>query len=184
MELYEKRVSGETRFKGRMLTLRVDQVELPSGRIASREVCDHPGGAAVLAVDRQGRCALVRQFRYPVGETLWEIPAGKLDHGAEDPLEGAKRELKEETGLVARDWTYLGPMYPSPGCLTETLHLYLARDLVEGEQMLDEDEFLNMEFVPLSRVEEMAARGEIRDGKTLAAFYLAGLRGNLEARRG
>ena len=109
MELTERTVSSQTIFRGRIIRVDMDQVELPDGKTADREVVYHPGGVAVLALDRDNSVSLVRQFRYPIRQELLELPAGKLDHGAEeDRLLGAKRELSEETGLEAEKWTYVG----------------------------------------------------------------------------
>ena len=130
MDLAEHKVSGKTIFNGKIVRLDVDQARLPDGSIATREVVYHPGGVAILALDEQNNVSLVRQFRYPFGKLLLELPAGKLDHGTEeDPLVGAKRELSEEAGLEAAHWTYLGCILASPGFSSEVLHMYLARQL-------------------------------------------------------
>ena len=142
MDLTERTLRREDKFTGRILTVHVDTVELPGGRTATREVADHPGGVAVLALDGDGCVLAVAQYRYPFGRTLLEIPAGKLDHPGEDPYEAGLRELKEETGAVPGRYESLGRILPSPGCYGETLHLYLARDLRMEAQHLDEDEFL------------------------------------------
>ncbi len=124
MELTERTVSSQTIFQGRIIRVDMDQVELPDGKTADREVVYHPGGVAVLALDRDNSVSLVRQFRYPIRQELLELPAGKLDHGAEeDRLLGAKRELSEETGLEAEKWTYLGYTLASPGFCDEALHM-------------------------------------------------------------
>ena len=169
---FEKRLETETIYSGRIVTLRRDRVELPNGRTALREVVEHAGGVAVLPVDVEGRAWLVRQFRYPVGRELPEVPAGKLDPG-EAPEAGARRELREETGLTAGRLIPLGHEYPSPGFSDEKLWLYLALDLRQGEASPDEDEFLAVEKLPLKELASRAMRGELEDGKTLALVLLA-----------
>lgn len=184
MDFTEKKRSERYYFEGRIMKARLDEVELPSGRQATREVCEHLGGVGILPVDDAGRIILVRQFRYPFGEMLLEIPAGKLDHGPdEDHRACGIRELKEETGCTADEVTYLGCIYPSPGFLTEVTHLYAARGLHEGEMQPDEDEFLEVVRLPIEEVERRIASGEIRDAKTVAAMYRARLKGLLDGRR-
>lgn len=158
---------------------RLDEVLLPNGRKARREVCEHVGGVGVLPVDRSGNVILVRQFRYPYDTELLEIPAGKLDHGAEDFAACGARELKEETGCTAGRIVPLGAQYPSPGFLTEVVHLFAALDLTEGEMQPDEDEFVEVVRLPIAEVEAMIARDEIRDAKTIVAMYRARLKGLL-----
>ncbi len=120
MDLTERMVESKTIFEGHIIKVTLDQAMLPDGKLASREVVYHPGGVAVLALDEENRVTLVRQYRYPIGRELLELPAGKLDHGAEeDRLLGAQRELSEETGLEAEEWTYLGYMLASPGFCDE-----------------------------------------------------------------
>ena len=174
MDLAEHKVSGKTIFNGKIVRLDVDQARLPDGSIATREVVYHPGGVAILALDEQNNVSLVRQFRYPFGKLLLELPAGKLDHGAEeDPLLGAKRELSEETGLEAEEYTYLGHILASPGFCDESLHMYLARGLRQGETHPDEDEFLESGRLPLPELVEQVMRGEIKDAKTVALVLKA-----------
>ena len=116
MDLSEKMVSSQTIFDGKIIKVTLDQAQLPDGTLAAREVVYHPGGVAVLALDEDKTVYLVRQYRYPIQQLLLELPAGKLDHGAEeDPVLGAQRELSEETGLEAAEWTYLGYTLASPG---------------------------------------------------------------------
>ena len=170
MELVERMVSSQTIFEGHIIKVTLDQAELPNGKLAEREVVYHPGGVAVLALDEEGNVPLVQQFRYPMQQILLELPAGKLDHGDEEGiLEGAKRELSEETGLEAEKWTYLGSMLVSPGFCSERLHMYLAQDLKRTGQHLDEDEFLNVEVMPFGKLVEQVMDGTIEDAKTVAA---------------
>lgn len=169
MDLTEKKVSSQTIYRGKIVTLTVDQARLPDGTLALREVVYHPGGVAILALDQDNTVTLVRQYRYPIGQLLLELPAGKLDHGAEeDRLLGARRELSEETGLEAEEWTYLGYTLASPGFCDEALHMYLARGLRRAEQHLDEDEFLDVVTMPFDRLVEQVMDGTITDAKTVS----------------
>ncbi|MBC8536538.1 NUDIX domain-containing protein [Feifania hominis] len=182
MELTEKTLSTERLYEGKIINLRRDRVELPGGRTSAREVVEHPGGVAVLALDDRRRVALVRQYRYPFGEVLTEIPAGKLDHGGEDTLACGRRELQEETGLTAGQWRSLGEIYSSPGFANERIALYLATGLHEGEARPDEGEFLEAEWRPLDELVDAALAGELVDAKTVAAVLkvkLLGERGEI-----
>ena len=179
MDLTERTLRREDKFTGRILTVHVDTVTLPNGETALREVADHPGGVAVLALDGENNVLTVTQYRYPFGKPLLEIPAGKLDHPGEDPYAAGLRELEEETGAVPGIYEPLGRILPSPGCYGETLHLYLARELRMSEQHLDEDEFLNVERIPFDEMVRRCLDGEIEDAKTVAAVLKAKLLLNL-----
>ena len=169
MDLTEHTVESKTIFEGKIVKLNLDQARLPNGTLASREVVYHPGGVAVLALDEDNTVTLVRPYRYPIGQELVELPAGKLDHGAEeDRLLGAKRELSEETGLEAEEWTYLGYTLASPGFCNEALHMYLARGLSRSQQHPDEDEFLDVITMPFAQLVEQVMDGTITDAKTVA----------------
>lgn len=169
MDLTEHTVESKTIFEGKIVKLTLDQARLPNGALASREVVYHPGGVAVLALDEDRTVTLVRQYRYPIRRELVELPAGKLDHGAEeDRLLGAKRELSEETGLEAEEWTYLGYTLASPGFCDEALHMYLARGLHRSKQHPDEDEFLDVITMPFDQLAEQVMDGTITDAKTVA----------------
>ena len=156
MELKETFVSRQEIFHGRIVDLRVDTVRLPNGHLTTREVIDHPGGVAVVAIDENDNVLTVKQYRYAFQTVLEEIPAGKLERG-EDPAAAARRELSEETGASCETLTPLGEILASPGGFTEVLHLYMATGLTFGSQHPDEDEFINFERVPfdalLDRVE-------------------------------
>ena len=141
---------------------------LPNGREAVREVAEHPGGVGILALDGENRAALVRQYRYAFGRAMWEIPAGKREPG-EEPLTTARRELQEEVGASAARWQALGEIIPSPGCYGERLWLYLARELTLGRTHPDEDEFLELQWMPLEELTEKCLAGEIQDAKTIIA---------------
>lgn len=168
MELWEKEVSKEYLFRGKVVTLRHDTVLLPDGTTAKREIIEHSGGVGVLAVDEEDRVYLVTQYRRPYDELVTEIPAGKLEP-TEDPEEGAARELLEETGLTAERLTSLGAIYPSPGYCGEIIHIYLAEELKKGTSRPDEGEFLSVSVKPLSEVRELIEKGNIRDAKTVVA---------------
>ena len=172
MELTERRVSSKTIFEGRIIKVTLDQAELPNGKLAAREVVEHPGGVAVLALEEDNTTYLVKQFRYPIQQLLLELPAGKLD-GPEDHLLAAKRELSEETGLEAEEWTYMGSTLASPGFCTERLHMYLARKLSHKKQHLDEDEFLNVVPIPFDALVRQVMDGSQDDAKTVAAVLKA-----------
>lgn len=168
MELLEKTVESQTVFQGRIVTVKLDKAQLPNGRLTSREVVEHPGGVAVLPLDANGCVTLVRQFRYPFQRVLLELPAGKLEKG-EDHRACGLRELEEETGMTAGEFTYLGGLYLSPGYSSEVLHLYLARELRQGTSHPDEGEFLNVEKMPFQELLDRVMAGEIHDAKTVAA---------------
>ena len=168
MELMEKTVESRVLFEGKIITVRLDKAELPNGRVASREVVEHPGGVAILPLFDDGTVSLVRQFRYPFQEVVAELPAGKLERG-EDHRLAALRELSEEVGAAPDELTYLGCIYTSPGFSSEVLHMYLARGLRQGECHPDEDEFLERERIPFQTLVERVMSGEITDGKTVAA---------------
>lgn len=174
MELREERVSGERVYEGVIVNIRLDKARLQDGRITNREVVEHPGGVAVFAMDEEDRVILVRQFRYPMGEVVLELPAGKLEPG-EDPRDSGLRELAEETGLEPKTFLSMGCSYSSPGILAEKIHLFFAKDLVQGEVHPDDGEFLEIVRIPYAELLEMAARGEIKDGKTLAGILKASL---------
>lgn len=170
--LEEKKLSREDKYHGILMDIHVDTVLLPNGKTAVREVADHVDGVAVLALDERNNVLTVTQYRYVFGRTLLEIPAGKLDPG-EDPVTGALRELKEETGAVPDVFLPLGRILPAPGCYGETLHLFLARGLHMEEQHLDPDEFLNVERIPFDEMVHRCLNGEIEDAKTVAAVLKA-----------
>ncbi len=159
-------------YRGRIINVRLDEVELTNGP-AVREVVEHPGAVAVLALDGKENVILVRQYRHPVGGELLEVPAGKLEPG-EEPLHCARRELAEETGLSGTSWRSLARCYASPGFCTEVLYFFAVRDLVPAPGIPDEDEELQVVRIPLPEARRMALAGEIADAKTLIALLLAG----------
>lgn len=169
-DLTEKFVSREEIFNGKVLHVVRDNILLPDGRGAVREMCLHLGAVCVIPLLGDGRVIMERQYRYAHGRVFFEIPAGKLDYEGEDPLSAAKRELKEETGSVAQKYTYLGELDTTPALINEKIHMYLAEDISFGERKLDEDEFLDVEFVPLTDLVKMVMSGEIKDSKTQIAI--------------
>ena len=168
MNLKEKTISQSYVYKGRIINMRVDEALLPNGKTAGREVVEHNGGVCVAALTKNNEIFLVKQFRYPYGEVIYEIPAGKRD-GNEEPLVCGIRELKEETGMTAEKFIPLGELYPSPGYCGEVIWMYAAVGLIMGECDPDEDEFLEAEKVPLEKAIDMIMSGEIKDAKTQAA---------------
>ncbi len=172
MGFTEKTVETNTVYEGIIVNIKRDIAELQNGKKVRREVVEHPGGVAIVALDDENNVIAVRQYRYPMAEELLEIPAGKLEIG-EDPYECAVRELSEETGFAAEEMIYLGATYPSPGFCKEILHIYMARKLVSGEMHLDEDEFLDVEKVPIDDFADMIMRNEICDGKTIIGVLKA-----------
>ena len=175
MELTEKTLNEEYNYKGRIIKVRRDEVELPNGHKSMREVVEHSGGVCVLPLTDRDEVIFVRQFRYPYKEVILEIPAGKRDHGEESPLECGKRELAEETGAKADKYTSLGELYPSPGYCGEVIYMFLATGLTFGDTNPDEDEFLNVEKIPFDKALDMVLSDEIKDSKTQCALMKAAI---------
>jgi len=170
-----KRLTREVLYRGRTFDLIVDQIEYPSGNTGVREIAHHPGGAVAVPLLDDGRVVLVRQLRYPLGEYLLELPAGKLTPG-EDPKECAARELAEETGWTAGTLAHLVSIYSTPGFCDEILHLYLATDLhpsPEGHRREEGEYSMTVHLVPLEEALAMIDRGEIRDGKSIVGLMMA-----------
>lgn len=174
MAHWEKQLHSDLIFHGRIFDVVVDDVEIENGNHAKREVIYHNGGVAVLAITDQEELYLVKQFRYPLLKEIYELPAGKREK-EEDPRICGIRELKEEIGMEADHFEYLGKMYSSPGCFSETVYLYLATGLHTTGQSLDEDEFLDVKKVSLKEAVDMIANDEIVDAKSQIAIlkYLA-----------
>ena len=165
MKLFEKTLTSETKFEGRIIKVLRDTVELENGKTSAREVVCHNGGVCVAALTEQNEVLLVRQFRYPYKEVLLELPAGKLEKG-EDPFEAVKREQMEETGTTGENYISLGKLYPAPGYCGEIIRIWACRVAQKGEMHLDEDEFLEVERIPLDKAVEMVLNNEIPDSKT------------------
>lgn len=159
-------------YNGRIVKLDLHEVRLPDGNHSKREVVTHPGAAAIVAVDADGKILLVRQFRIAAGKVLSEIPAGTLNPN-EDPAVCAERELQEETGYKPGKLEPLTGFFPAPGYTTEFIHVYLATKLVESKLAADSDEFIEVDHVPLADAIAMITRGEIEDSKTIIGLMLA-----------
>ena len=173
---YEKTLSSEVLFEGRVVTLTKDVALLENGETSIREVVHHHGGACIVPYFEDGTICMVRQFRYAMQQELWELPAGKLEKG-EDHRDAAIRELKEEPGAPAGRLEYLGEVFPTPGMYTEVFHMYFADQLDFGEACPDEDEFLSVEKVALTELEAMIADGRMNDAKTISIYAMAKARG-------
>lgn len=164
-------VASRRVYDGRRVSVRLDDVALPSGRVAVYEVVEHPGAAAIVALTSERCVLLVRQFRQPVGRELLELPAGTLEPG-ESALECARRELAEEVGQAAGRWEPLISFFPSPGVLSEELHVFLAEDL-RASAAEREEEDLRVESLPLEEAHQRIAAGEIRDAKSIIGIAAA-----------
>lgn len=173
MNLHEKIVKQNYIYHGKIINLRCDDIVLPNGKSATREVVEHNGGVCVLPLTYNNEIIFVRQYRYPYSEVLLEIPAGKKDSKDEDTLECGKRELREETGATAKSYTFLGELYPSPGYVGEIIYMYLARNLSFGKDNPDEDEFVETVKIPFKEALEMVMNGKIKDAKTQCAILKA-----------
>jgi len=168
----ERTLHSQRIYEGKIVNLRVDTVELPSGKKTKREIVEHGGCTAIVALDSEKNVLLVRQYRKAVERMLLEIPAGGIEPG-EEPLEGARRELEEETGFSAERWEHLSLFYTSPGFCTEFMHLYLATGLQPAERAADDDEHIEVVRVPLKKSLELIDSGEICDAKSIAGLLLA-----------
>ena len=169
MNFEEKQLRYEYKYKGKIVNMRVDDILLPDGKNAKREVIEHSGGVCVAALTDDKKILLVKQFRYPYGEIIYEIPAGKRDRQNEEPLECGKRELREETGATAERYFSLGELYPTPGYCGEIIWMFGATGLSFGNTDPDEDEFITFEAIEIEKVVNMILSGEIKDAKTQAA---------------
>ncbi len=170
--LFEKTLNTQEIYNGKVFTITRDEVELSDGYKTIREVVHHRGGV-VIAAEKDGKILMVRQFRYPTKEVLYELPAGKLDKKGETIIEAAKRELEEETGHIAQDWESLGFIWTSPGFCSEKLYLFKASNLTPTHQHLDKGEILNYIEIDKEQVFTMIKQGEINDSKTISALMRA-----------
>ncbi|MFV9510754.1 NUDIX hydrolase [Tepidibacillus sp. LV47] len=166
----EKTIESKQIFDGKIIKVFVDTVELPNGKQATREIVRHPGAVGILAVTKKNRVLMVKQYRKPMDQILYEIPAGKLEPG-EDPKSCAIRELKEETGYVATNMSLFTKFYTSPGFADELIHLFYADGIEAGEATPDEDEFVELVELTLDESMEMIEKGKIVDAKTIIAIY-------------
>lgn len=172
MDFTEKTIDTKEIYSGRIIHIKEDIVRLPNGETAGRELVLHNGGVAVIAVDENKDVFMVRQYRKPYEEVVLEVPAGKLENG-ENPQEAGLRELREETGYIAKKNRFIGKCYPSPGYLNEVISMYLAEDLEFVGQELDPGEFVEVEKIPLQRLFEMVMDNKIADAKTQIAILKA-----------
>ena len=169
--MQERKLSSEMKFDGKLIKVTYDIADV-NGKEAWREVVHHPGASAVVAIDEDNRIIIEKQFRYALNDYLLEIPAGKLDAG-EDPLVCAKRELEEETGIIASEWISLGTIATSPGFCNEVIHLYVAKGLSKGEIHWDEDEYVEVERYTFDELLQRIKEEKIKDSKSLSALLLA-----------
>lgn len=166
-------VSSRVAYDGAVIRVRVDDVVMPGGRVAAREVVEHPGAVAVVALDQDESVVLIEQYRHPMGRRLWEIPAGLLDVSGEAPAAAAARELAEETGLAARSWAVLVDVATSPGFTTEVVRVFLARELTDvGRTVPDGDEETDLRIVRVSLTDAVDA---VRDGRIVNAAAVTGI---------
>ena len=168
--LRETRIDGELAYDGHFLKVTRDRIKLPDGSESQREFIRHPGAVVILPLLPDGRVLLERQFRYPNDRVFIEFPAGKIDPG-EDPLATAKRELEEETGYTATEWTFVCTIHNAIAYSDEHLDIFLARDLTQGEAKLDEGEFLELFSATIPELLDMVKRGEITDVKTIIGTF-------------
>lgn len=167
--MFEKTLEKKEIFKGKVFEVEHLKVELENGMLAHREIVRHGGGVACLAINQQQEVYLVKQFRKAIEQMCIEIPAGKLEK-EEDPFLAIQRELKEETGLIAHQWTFLGSYFATPGYCTERIYLYLAEDLEQGQAKLDEGEFLEVIKVPLKNLEDNMVLHDMKTALALAMY--------------
>lgn len=167
---------SETIYVGSVMALRRDEVVMPGGQPRVREVVEHPGAVAVVPLDADGRVVMIHQYRHPLRRRLWELPAGLLDEPGEDPVATARRELREETGLAAADWSLLVDVAGSPGLCDETVRVYLARELTALDRPAgadNEEAALEFDRVPLADAVGRVLAGEIVNGPTAAGLLAA-----------
>ena len=164
--LRETCTDSEDIFEGNVLHVKKDSILLPNGSPSFREIIRHTGAVCVIPVLDNGDVVMERQYRYPVDRVILEIPAGKLDSKGENRFSAIQRELREETGYTADQWTEIGPLYPAPAYSDEYITMYLAQGLHRGDRHLDEDEFLDVHTVPLKDLVEDVMSGKIADAKT------------------
>jgi ADP-ribose pyrophosphatase len=163
-------ISSKELLKNKLFSVVEEVAHDNSGFEIHRSIIRHPGSAVMMAVDEKGRVLLVKQFRLPAEDDLWELPAGRIDPG-ETPAETAARELWEETGYEARTWTPLLSFWASPGYVAEKMNLFLAEDLTAGEQHLMGDERIEMRWFEADEISDWIHAGKIVDGKTIIGFY-------------
>jgi len=168
----EKTMKSEKIYEGKILNLRIDTVELPNKKYSKREIVEHPDGVAIVPITSNDSLILVKQYRKAIGDFMYEIPAGKLEIG-EEPKEAAKRELEEETELLANKLTYLSEFYTSPGFCDEKIYLFLAKELIKSDGKIETEEYIETKEFPMEELIKMINRGEIIDSKTIIGIYTA-----------
>ncbi len=159
-------------YNGAVIDVRVETAKLPDGHVMDFECVRHSGGATIAAVDEEQNVCLIRQYRHCAGGWLLELPAGKIDR-PEPPDQTARRELKEETGITAASWHYLGGVYSSPGFCDEIIHCYLATGLQAGQSALEAGELIELEWIPMNKAVKLALNGELRDAKSVVCLLRA-----------
>ncbi len=164
--LREKLLESETKFNGNILSVKVDQIELPDGTRSEREIVEHPGGVTVIPYTSEGKIVMVEQYRHAAEQVMLELPAGRLEKGEKAEV-GGRRELKEETGYSAGEMIYLFDFYTTPGYSSECLNLYLAKKLTRGDQQLEKGEFLTIKEIDPGEIMDLILSGKIKDSKTI-----------------
>lgn len=172
LDSYEKTIKSESIYDGKILSLKVDTVELPDKKYSKREIVDHKKGAGIIAFDGEDSIYMVRQYRISIDSYTLEIPAGLVDAN-EVPIDAARRELQEEIGYYPEDIEYLFDMHSSPGFTNDKLSLFLARDLKKSKLELDDDEFLEVASYKVKDLYRMIENGEITDAKTIIGIMYA-----------
>lgn len=157
-------------YQGKIITLNLEKAKLPNGKVYTFEIVKHPGGATVVALDKNIQVCLLKHYRHTFGDWLWELPAGKIDNN-EAPIETAKRELLEETGIKAGRWIDLGEIISSPGVFTEQIYVYLARELDTSEPRPEDGEVYKIHWIPFQKALNWAVSGEIKDAKTIIGLF-------------
>lgn len=175
MEFYEKTLSSKEIFSGKIVNLRVDKVQLPNGKVSTREIIQHPGAVAIVALTQEGDVLMVKQYRKAPESALLEIPAGKLEEN-EAKEDCAQRELMEETGYYANDIEYVTSFYTSPGFTNELIHLFFAKNIMPRKMQGDEDEYIELKYIPLKNAISKIYEGEIKDSKTITGLLLCYLK--------
>lgn len=174
MDFTEKTIKSELKYKGNIVDVYYDQVQLPNGKLATRDVVRHCGAVVIVPVLPSGEVIFVNQYRYPLAEVLLELPAGKLDLNGESTHSCAARELQEETGYQAGKLEYLGKMVTAPGFCDEVIHVFKATELTMHEACPDEDEFVSVQVLSIEQIRELVKAGKLYDAKTMTALFYAG----------
>lgn len=170
-ELNETKINSKEVFNGRLLHVFSDEVRLPDGNTSTREYIKHPGASAVVPVFKNGDIMMIKQFRYPLNQIFYEVPAGKID-ADEEAEKTAARELTEETGLITDNLHYLDPFYPSIGYTDEIIHLFCAWNITRADSNIDDEEFLQTIRIPFKQAVQMVYEGKITDGKSMISLLL------------